>query len=947
MAKNFKDFLNNDYKNSKEIELEAIEEIATKNGIDPEKLKKKISSLKEPVPEPVFERIEVKETVEQISEEDDGEEPAREQEVIEPKEEPAASQEEQIIPPTTFDVSQVVKSAIKEGIRELADINLKEELQSTYINIQKREINEGKETFFKLLNMAKEEAIKMASSPTLDIRLNGDSVEYTNNGNDWQQLATLVEFLPRLEMRKQGHWIQYKFRGQDEAEWKNVFSVTEIPITGIGGNVGGTGPKGDSGREIALQVDADLNLQYRYTGVNGAGPFTEWKTLASLFNDGIWFDNGVDVVTDRARNVNLQANGLKDEFTTIPVRLADAGNAALTTGSSIVGAINAKQDRPASAIENNFATFNTTKDTKDSGISLVTTLDETGTDLHIPSEQAVREMFNPIRDRLHRSLGCGVLSGLTISINGTDNTKIDISAGVAGFTNTDDIEHPTAQKITFSAQTGIAVNYIASANATYIALDSSGNIIQQTTPFTPTQRRNHVILGAAIHSNRTTINVVNNFPDVVLNVASQLDDLADSLKSFNISGNIISANGANLNINKNAGQVFKKGANFQNDSKNPHVITTPTLTAPTTLRYRLRDGTEYSNTAVIDPDYYDLNGVRTIVPTASPFSIQRFVLFPSSNLIRIQYGQATYKTMAEAIASINTEAFIVEQNMADNGLLRAILVVNKGTTALNVSTNAVFYEVDRFGGTSSGAGGAATTNLQQAYNNSLQPQVTTSTTLGAVQVKRGSASDTDTTFEVLNGAGNSVNRFRGDGQQRMSLTGRPWRDELGDSLSLRSTGPGVVANVTESVMEFAANAALSDYLYKNLQLNHDRDETSIVGPHIHWFQASSAVPNFLLQYRWQINGGAKVTSWTNLRCNIAVTTYTSGTIHQICETPTDITPPAGSVISDIIQFRIIRDTANSSGVFGGADTYSGVVGVLSFDLHVQINSLGSTSEFTK
>lgn len=134
---------------------------------------------------------------------------------------------------------------------------------------------------------------------------------------------------------------------------------------------------------------------------------------------------------------------------------------------------------------------------------------------------------------------------------------------------------------------------------------------------------------------------------------------------------------------------------------------------------------------------------------------------------------------------------------------------------------------------------------------------------------------------------------------------------------------------------------------KNLQLNHDRDETSIVGPHIHWFQASSAVPNFLLQYRWQINGGAKVTSWTNLRCNIAVTTYTSGTIHQICETPTDITPPAGSVISDIIQFRIIRDTANSSGVFGGADTYSGVVGVLSFDLHVQINSLGSTSEFTK
>lgn len=47
----------------------------------------------------------------------------------------------------------------------------------------------------------------------------------------------------------------------------------------------------------------------------------------------------------------------------------------------------------------------------------------------------------------------------------------------------------------------------------------------------------------------------------------------------------------------------------------------------------------------------------------------------------------------------------------------------------------------------------------------------------------------------------------------------------------------------------------------------------------------------------------------------------AGTIHQISRTVAGITPPGGSTISDIVQFRILRDTTNASGEFGGADTY--------------------------
>ena len=63
---------------------------------------------------------------------------------------------------------------------------------------------------------------------------------------------------------------------------------------------------------------------------------------------------------------------------------------------------------------------------------------------------------------------------------------------------------------------------------------------------------------------------------------------------------MFSANGANLQINKSAGSIFKRGVNFENDPKDPNTITTIALTAPTNIRYRLQNGTEYPDTNAID-----------------------------------------------------------------------------------------------------------------------------------------------------------------------------------------------------------------------------------------------------------------------------------------------------------------------------------------------------------
>jgi hypothetical protein len=219
---------------------------------------------------------------------------------------------------------------------------------------------------------------------------------------------------------------------------------------------------------------------------------------------------------------------------------------------------------------------------------------------------------------------------------------------------------------------------------------------------------------------------------------------------------------------------------------------------------------------------------------------------------------------------------------------------------------------------------------------------------------------TEQTQQLVKGArvgdANNYTDWDVTGHQTMAGNARPWRDQLTDSLNLKVQGTGISTDTTESLVNFDYNAAYNatpasaDYLYCNVQLNHDRYLASSLYPHIHWLQAKNYAPNFLLEYRWQINGGAKVTSWTKLLCNTLAFVYSSGTKHQISYAA-GIAAPVGSAISDIVQFRIYRDTGNVSTLFGGACPYNtggnASAGVLAFDVHFQIDSLGSTDEYTK
>jgi hypothetical protein len=139
-------------------------------------------------------------------------------------------------------------------------------------------------------------------------------------------------------------------------------------------------------------------------------------------------------------------------------------------------------------------------------------------------------------------------------------------------------------------------------------------------------------------------------------------------------------------------------------------------------------------------------------------------LFPNGNLV-IQYGQTIYNTLQLAIQGVQSENFNQFINVSEAAILIGIISVTKGCTALNNATNARFIPVTKFGENIGGAAGISVSNLQNAYDNSNEPEIVTDATRGAVTFKRGSDLDTDDVHEIQNGAG--VKRFSVNGNGRI------------------------------------------------------------------------------------------------------------------------------------------------------------------------------------
>ena len=132
-----------------------------------------------------------------------------------------------------------------------------------------------------------------------------------------------------------------------------------------------------------------------------------------------------------------------------------------------------------------------------------------------------------------------------------------------------------------------------------------------------------------------------------------------------------------------------------------------------------------------------------------------------------------------------------------------------------------------------------------------------------------------------------------------------------------------------------------------VQLPHSWKEGSSIYPHVHWIPKTNADGSPANQkVRW----GFEYTPITNIGDVFSNTSIIYAEDHHITEelvadkhylTPFSAITMSGKTISCILVCRLFRDATHAN------DTYEDLAGLLYFDIHYEVDSLGSNEELSK
>ena len=450
--------------------------------------------------------------------------------------------------------------------------------------------------------------------------------------------------------------------------------------------------------------------------------------------------------------------------------------------------ISDKVDGPASAIDNSLVIYDgiTGKLVKDGTISI---------------------------HSIKNTQSTGVISEGVLSI-GTPTSTFSISDGSGCIVDSSNPTSPTILEISWTGQTNITVTNLATNLITFVAMQDATTIIQQTTPFTPEQRRSLIVLGVVVHVDNTVVDAVNNEQVTALNPTNQLYDLMESIAFFNVTGNIISSNGSNLNINKSNGEVFKAGSNYDSSpTTNPHIKALATLTQAS-FQYRFSDGSNGTTGIAIDPDNLEDGAGGLVALSNNRWSIQRVYSFTSNN-IKIQRGIEAYTSKENAIAGIISEAYITEPSIVANGLLRGFIISKKGTTDLSDISDALFLEASKFQSGGTNSPGIAT-DMQGSYDNSTNTEIVLNSVNEGIQIQDNATPIGVDLFSVeINGGATKffnidVNGFTGDGITASRALASDSNGAV-KSTSVTSTEQGYLSGVTSAIQtQLGTKAVIGD-----------------------------------------------------------------------------------------------------------------------------------------
>ena len=336
---------------------------------------------------------------------------------------------------------------------------------------------------------------------------------------------------------------------------------------------------------------------------------------------------------------------------------------------------------------------------------------------------------------LEGSLSTGLLNGGILStVNGTTTFSVTSGSGIIvdfnASTTTD--PYPTVKKITWPLSSSIPLYYSGSAQITYVGIDTNGQVVQRTSPFSGIDYQDYISLGRVLHQTNAVSNGTITSPFVSYGQSTWNADFNRAFGPLKISGHTLapSGSGITLAITKSAGDSYVEGRNYTTDPNSPSLILGSVEGAQLSSKiFRIYSDTSGTPTILnngnlgytdIEPGKYNPGnlGVTSSVGSGK-FTIQRVFWFPNSvnKAFFVYYGTTEYATLDVAQSSIPTDFFVEGANTAGAAILVAYLIVAYNATNLNSSTQARILQAGLFrnNGIGGGGGGATTPGGSDTY----------------------------------------------------------------------------------------------------------------------------------------------------------------------------------------------------------------------------------------
>jgi hypothetical protein len=188
--------------------------------------------------------------------------------------------------------------------------------------------------------------------------------------------------------------------------------------------------------------------------------------------------------------------------------------------------------------------------------------------------------------------------------------------------------------------------------------------------------------------------------------------------------------------------------------------------------------------------------------------------------------------------------------------------------------------------------------------------------------------------------GDSSNYVSIDSSGTLRLNGEAtvW-DDLRNPVTTTKLGSNSLPHFDETNVGylFPKNDA-AEILYGVCQFPHSYKLGSRVYPHVHWVQGMSSKANYYIDYKWINLVGSTTGSFTTYAMLSTEYAWASNTtFHQLSTNTAGILGTGITSVSSIFLFKLYR---NDNDYAGDALTYE-------FDIHYEMDSLGSNTEYSK